>query len=300
MRPIFFEFELPGVGLVTFPAYMTTLMLGFIVAISLARRQGEKMGLDGAHLVDLGILMLVLGVLGARLLAVLTDGQLTNFVHLCTDPTRVPAIDSRVPYCSADIACDYHYVCDLASNTCHPPRDCLAALKFWQGGLTYYGGLLLAIPGGLWYAHRKGLGAWRSADLAAPFVMLGLFFGRIGCFFNGCCYGAATDSRVGVKFPGHAHAVHPTQLYEAAGVLVLFAVLFWVIQPKKRGHGEVFGWLLVLYGVMRSILEIYRADPRGSLGPLSTSQLISIPLVALGVFLVARIRRRANTAQADE
>src|SRR5690606_14347866 len=140
---------------------------------------------------------------------VLTDGQLMDFVHLCTDPTRVPAVDSRVLRCGPELPCDLHYVCDLASGTCHPPRDCLAALKFWQGGLTYYVGLALAGPGGLWYARTKGLGAWRTADLMAPFVVLGLFFGRLGCFFSGCCYGATTASWLGVHLPGHRQAVHP-------------------------------------------------------------------------------------------
>lgn len=249
------------------------------------------MGLDGRDVADLGLLMLGLGVLGARLLSVLTDGHFMDFVHLCTEPTLVPALDSRVPYCSAEIACDYQYVCDLGSNTCHPPQDCLAALKFWQGGLTYYGGVILALPGGLWFAHRKGLGALRAADIVAPVLMLGLFFGRLGCFFNGCCYGSPTSAWVGVAFPKHAMPVHPTQLYEAALALALFFVLHFVIARRKRGHGEVFGWMLALYGVIRILLEILRADERGSLGPFSTSQLLSIPLIAIGIWLVVKGRR---------
>jgi phosphatidylglycerol---prolipoprotein diacylglyceryl transferase len=294
VQPILLDFHLPVIGEVAFPAYMTLLMIGFLVAVGLARRQGERQGLDGTAIVDLGLVMLVLGILGARLLAVLTDGKLMDFVHLCTDPTRVPAVDSRVPFCSAEIACDYHYVCDLARGVCHPPRDCLAALKFWQGGLTYYGGLLLAVPGGLWLARRKGLGAWRMADIAAPCIMLGLFFGRLGCFLNGCCYGTGTDAWVAVHFPGHAHPVHPTQLYEAGGALLLFAALHFVVRPRSRGHGEVFGWMLVLYGAMRMGIELYRADPRGALGPLSTSQILSIPLILAGIALIRRAAGRLD------
>jgi phosphatidylglycerol---prolipoprotein diacylglyceryl transferase len=299
MRPVFFEFHLPVIGEVAFTAYFTMLMIGFVVAITMARREGERMGMNGDQIVDLGLFMLVLGILGARLLAVLTDGKLMDFVHLCTDPTQVPAVDSRVYYCSVEVPCDFDYVCDVDTHTCHPPRDCLAALKFWQGGLTYYGGLLLAVPGGLWYARRKGMGTWRTADLAAPVIMLGLFFGRLGCFFNGCCYGAPTGAWVGVALPGHMQPVHPTQLYEAAGALALFLVLHVVIRPRKRGHGEVFGWLLVLYGVMRVLIELVRADERGALGPLSTSQIISIPLIAAGAYLVIRVRRSAREARED-
>lgn len=300
MKPTFLEFHVPVLGEVVFPAYMTMLMLGFIVAISLARRQGERQGMNGNHIVDLGVLMLILGILGARLLSVLADGKLMDFVHLCTDPRQVAAVDPPVSTCTADYQCGPHFLCDTEQARCYPPRDCLAALKFWWGGLTYYGGLLLAIPGGLWFARRKGLGMGRVADLTAPFIALGLFFGRLGCFFNGCCYGRPTDSFIAIHLPGHGHGVHPTQLYESLGALALFFVLLFIIQPRKRGHGEVLGWLFVLYGVLRFVLELWRADERGSLGPLSTSQLISIPLVIAGVYLIATIRKRAARAVAAE
>lgn len=291
MQPVFLDLDLPALGRVSFPAYMTMLMAGFLAAIWLGRRLGERQGMDGPAIVDLGLLMLVLGIAGARILSVLADGYLMDFVHLCTDPARVPAVDSRVPYCSDDIACDFHYVCDLARNTCHPPRDCLAVLKFWQGGLTFYGGLLLAVPGGLWYARRKRMATWRVANIAAPCIMLGLAIGRLGCFFNGCCYGAATDAWVGVQFPGHAHAVHPTQLYEAAGALVLSALLYRGLRAGSSGPGAIFGWMLVGYGALRFGLELLRADPRGGVGPLSTSQLLSIPLVLAGLYLIRRAPR---------
>ncbi|HWN71681.1 MAG TPA: prolipoprotein diacylglyceryl transferase [Haliangium sp.] len=298
MKPTLFEIDLPVVGVLSFPAYMTMLMVGFLVAIWVARREAERQGMEGVAMVDLGLLVLVLGIVGARILSVLVDGHFMDFVHLCTEPTLVPAIDSRVAHCSADVACDLHYVCDLATNTCHPPRDCLAALKFWQGGLTFYGGLLLAIPGGIWFVRRRRLDIGRVADIAAPCTMLGLFFGRLGCFLNGCCYGVPTASWPGVEFPGHLGPVHPTQLYEAAGALVLAVALYAAMRRRTAGgaagRGEMFGWMLVGYGILRAVLEIYRADPRGGLGPLSTSQIISIPLIAIGAVVIARARRRAR------
>ncbi|MEM9493840.1 MAG: prolipoprotein diacylglyceryl transferase [Myxococcota bacterium] len=300
MRPTLLEFELPIVGAVVFPAYLTLLMIGFLAAIYMVRRQAERDGLPGHTMVDIGIVVLVLGILGARILAVLTDGKLMDFVHLCTDPTLVEATDRLVDRCATDAQCGYHYLCNAATNTCYPPRDCLAALKFWQGGLTYYGGFMLAVPGGIWFVRRKGLDPRQVADLAAPAVMLGLFFGRIGCFCNGCCYGAETDALTGLIFPSRPHAaVHPTQLYEAASALGLFAVLHFVVRPRKRGHGEVFAWLLTLYGVWRVAIEVLRADPRGSFGPLSTSQVISLPLIALGVWLIVRIRRSPRTVPTE-
>jgi phosphatidylglycerol---prolipoprotein diacylglyceryl transferase len=300
MKPIFFELSLPLLGRVSFPAYMTMLVVGFTVAILVARRDGERAGIPGDRMIDLGLLMLVLGIAGARLLAVLTDGELHNFIHLCTDPTQVSVDRWTVSYCASDQQCGYDYLCDLERNKCYPPRDCLAALKFWQGGLTFYGGFFAALAGGVWYARRKQLPVARVADVAAPAIMLGLFFGRLGCFFNGCCYGAETDAWVGVTLataPGQT--VHPTQLYEAAVALGLFAALRWAIAPRARAAGEVFGWLLALYGVLRFAIEFLRADPRGALGPLSTSQLLSIPIVAAGVWLIARARRRGANKVAD-
>jgi phosphatidylglycerol:prolipoprotein diacylglycerol transferase len=292
---------LPLVGRVEFPAYMTLLIVGFALAIWLGRREEDRSGRNGDRIVDLGLLMLIAGVLGARIMSVLFDGQLMNFVHLCTDPTLVPAIDARVATCTTDAQCGYDYWCNLATSTCAPPRDCFAALKFWQGGLAYYGGLLLAAPIGFWYARRKSLGVARIADLTAPLIVLGLFFGRMGCFLNGCCYGAPTDLAWGVDFPQRdtpAGHLHPTQLYEALGSLALFALLSLVIRPRKRRHGEVFAWMLVLYGVLRFVLEFWRADARGALWGISTSQWISIPLVVVGTTLLVKWRRLRHTAEA--
>ena len=287
LKPIFLKLTVPVLGEVVFPAYMTLLMVGFTLAIWLARREEDAAGRNGDRIVDLGLLMLAFGILGARLLSVLADGKLHDFVNLCTDPRLVEAVDAKVKVCAADAQCGWDYLCDTARQRCHPPRDCLAALKFWQGGLAYYGGFLAAVPVGLWYARRKQLGAWRVADLGAPPIAFGLVFGRLGCFFNGCCYGKHTDGPLAVSFPGRPD-VHPTQLYEAAGALALYAVLYFVVRPRKRRHGQVFAALLVLYGVLRFALEFLRADDRGGLAGLSTSQWLGLPLVALGAWLWSR------------
>jgi phosphatidylglycerol:prolipoprotein diacylglycerol transferase len=306
VNPVLFEFDLPLIGKVVFPAYMTLFMTGFLVCLVLARRRAEKHGLNGTRVVDLGLVMLVAGIVGARALAVVTDGKLDDFVHLCTDPTLVDAPDARTALCSTDAECGWDYVCNTdarpavqageRATMCHPPKDCLAVFKFWQGGLTFYGGLLLAIPIGLWFACRTGLGAFRMADLAAPLIMLGLAVGRLGCFLNGCCYGAPTTSRLGVRFPHSPLPLHPTQLYEGGIALILFLLLSFWLRPRQRGDGELFGWMLVLYGAIRPALELLRADPRGALGPISTSQLISIPLVGFGVWLIVRARRGPRPA----
>lgn len=232
-------------------------------------------------------------MVGARVLSVVADGMFTDFVHLCTDPEQVEALDRLVDHCTTDAQCGYDYQCATDGNFCHPVRDCLAALKFWRGGLTFYGGVLFAVPLGAWYARRHDLGVRRVADVTAPAVMVGLCLGRVGCLLNGCCYGAATDSWAGIELPGHAGSVHPTQIYEAVAALGLALGLHYIARPRKRGDGEVFAWMVVSYAAVRSVLELFRADPRGGLGPLSTSQLIGIPMAALGVWAIARIRKSA-------
>jgi phosphatidylglycerol:prolipoprotein diacylglycerol transferase len=273
------------------PSYMVLLIVGFALAIWLCRREEDASGRNGDRVVDLGIVMAVCGIVGARLLSVLADGYFMDFVHLCTDPTLVPARDLPVgTVCQSNAECGDFYLCNLATNTCYPPRDCLAWAKFWNGGLAYYGGFLLAVPVGLWMARRAKLGLWRIADLTAPFIAFGLFFGRIGCFLNGCCYGRPSTLPWAVDFPqirGHG-TVHPTQLYESLGALAVFALLYFGVRPRKRAHGQVFAWLLVLYGALRFGLEFFRDDDRGALFGLSTSQWIGIPLVAWGVHLALR------------
>ncbi len=285
------SFTLPVIGVVEFPSYMTMLLLGFTLAVWLARREEERGGRNGDRIVDLAIWMLIFGVFGARMLSVLADGKLHDFVNLCRSPKLVEAIDRKVSFCTvSDNKCGYDYLCDPDTHRCYPPKDCLAAFKFWQGGLAYYGGLIAAAPVGIWYATKKKLGGLRIADLTSPFIALGLFFGRMGCFLNGCCYGKPTSLPWGVTFPqrGTPPHVHPTQLYEAIGALGIFTVLYFIVRPRKRVHGQVFAGLLVGYGVLRFLLEFLRDDARGGFLGLSTSQWLGIPLIAGGVILLAR------------
>jgi len=289
VKPNFLRFELPLLGEVSFPAYMTMLMLGFMLALWIARREEDTTGGKGGKFVDMGILMLIFGVLGARLMSVLVEGHLQEFIDLCVDPTKVPPADAwaRDVVCTTDAQCGGHYLCNAATQSCYPPKDCLEVLKFWHGGLAFYGGLLLAAPIGLWYAGKHGLGLWRVGDISSPWIMFGLALGRIGCFFNGCCYGEESDSIFAVRFPKHLHAVHPTQLYESIAALAVCAITYFVIRPHKRQHGAVFGWMVALYGAARFVLEYWRADERGELFGLSSSQLIAIPMMLLGAYLIA-------------
>ena len=132
----------------------------------------------------------------------------------------------------------------------------LASLR---AGFVFYGGFLGATAGLLVYARLNKLPAWQLADVLAPSGALGHAFGRLGCFFEGCCYGKACALPWAIHLPGHATAVHPTQLYEAAGNLVIFAGLS--AYYRRRRFASQICWLYVLsYGVLRFGVEFFRGD----------------------------------------
>jgi phosphatidylglycerol:prolipoprotein diacylglycerol transferase len=161
---------------------------------------------------------------------------------------------------------------------------------------------------------------WRVTDLAGYGIPLGLFWGRMGCYLNGCCFGKVTTGWLGVVFPrggaawrhqieAHllaetAHAplpVHPAQLYLALLNLGVFFVCYFLIRPRKRFDGQVFWWFVVLYTVVRSAVEVVRDDDRGVLfGFLSTSQIISLPFLVLALYMLWRLGRAARVARAPE
>ncbi len=153
------------------------------------------------------------------------------------------------------------------------------------GGSVFYGGLLGGLLAG-WISIRvQKLPAGLTADCAAPAIALFHFYGRLGCFMGGCCYGV--ESEYGITFTNSlaesANGVPrvPVQLYEAALELVVFFVL-WLLLDKGAFKGRLLSVYLIAYSVGRFILEFWRGDEyRGFLFGLSTSQLISIPVFLL-------------------
>lgn len=144
----------------------------------------------------------------------------------------------------------------------------LDALKIWQGGLVFSGGVLAAAPAIAWYLRRRPLSFWAAGDLWAPALSLGQAVGRIGCFMAGCCYGKPTELPWGAVFT-HPHslappgvALHPTQLYSALAGFAIFAVLLFLYN-RRRFQGQVFVWYLILHSNARLLMERFRADDRG-------------------------------------
>ena len=334
MKPILWRLpiDVPAFGPLEIYSYFALLTVGFACAAILSVRDARRQGLDPDRVLDLNIWMVVWGVIGARALHVIADGHLHEYVSLCLDPGAVEAVDARVMRCVSDVTCSLgkyatatglvDYQCDPVRHVCFPPRDCLVIFKIWRGGLAYYGGFLFATAFGLYYLRRHRLPMWKITDLAGYGIALGLFFGRMGCYLNGCCFGKPTHGFLAAQFPGRGAAwraqvdaglipagapealpVHPTQLYEALGCLGIFAFLYFWLRPRKRFDGQIFFSFLLLYAVLRSALEALRADDRGVLwSVLSTSQLISLPLIVLAVLMLRRLGRRtaADVAMPSE
>ena len=286
-------------------SYFSLLLVGFALATMFAARRARATGLDREVMIDLGLYSLIWGVLGGRALHVIADGQFTNYVYSCIDPSKV-AWQIAEEQCAAIPG-----IWDEAAQVCHAAeRNCFAMFAFWQGGLAYYGGLIAALAFGLHFMRKERFPVGKGADFVACGIALGLFFGRMGCFFGGCCFGSPTDSVFGLSFPPNSPAsevqwregtlpsmhhaslpVHPTQLYEALGCLALSAILFLVVEPRKRFDGQVMLVFLAAYSALRFGIEFLRADDRGAVLGLSTSQWISVAVTALVVVAWRRLAR---------
>ena len=196
-------------------------------------------------------------------------------------------------------------------------RDPLALFKVWDGGMSFHGGLLGVVLAGWWWSRRHRLHPFDTIDFVAPMVPLGLGLGRLGNFINGELWGKPGDVPWAMIFPGsrdedlqlaaHDPALaerlqrfgalprHPSQLYELAleGV-AMFAVL-WLVSLRPRPRYLVSGLFALLYGCFRFAVEFVRVpDPQlGYLawGWLTMGQVQSIPLIVVGLVLIAMSRR---------
>ena len=187
-------------------------------------------------------------------------------------------------------------------------RAPLDIFKVWQGGLMFYGGFILALIVFFVWCRVKKESPLAMSDLICVVLPLGHACGRIGCFFYGCCYGRLSESALAVSFPRGSPAwgeqlehglidstalrslpVLPTQLFEAAALLVLFALVLAIYLRTRRYAAGVY---LVGYAFIRFGLEYLRGDPRAAVGPFSISQTISIGVFLAGVvFLTLAFRR---------
>jgi phosphatidylglycerol---prolipoprotein diacylglyceryl transferase len=253
-------------GSVTIHTYGLLLALAFIAGIWVTSRNARKQGLDSDSIWNLGLIVIFSALVGAKALLFFSD---------------------------------YSY---YSQN----PRE-LFSLSTLRSTGVYYGGLALAISASFLYVRKANLPGWTVADLAAPGLALGQAIGRLGCLSAGCCFGKPTSLPWGITFtnqysyenvgvPLHT-PLHPTQIYESIGTLLLFVYLTWRL-GRKRFAGQVILEFLALYSVLRFIVEFFRDDERGFIveGILSTSQMIALLTVLAAVAVLYLMRNRPTEA----
>ncbi len=166
--------------------------------------------------------------------------------------------------------------------------------KVWEGGLTFYGGVIGATLFSVWYLIHHHFNFWKVADIFMPGVALGHVFGRLGCLAAGCCYGRPVPdgSSWGIVFPPHPEnlappgiPLYPTQLMEAAAELVIFLILV-LFRKKKKFDGQVMLLYLILYPSARIVVELFRGElARDMIGisDLSAAQVVSLCMIAFAI-----------------
>jgi phosphatidylglycerol:prolipoprotein diacylglycerol transferase len=164
----------------------------------------------------------------------------------------------------------------------------LRALRIWEGGMSFHGGLLGVMVAVTWFAKRRGRSIGDVWDFTAVLPAIGLFTGRIGNFINGELWGKPTDVPWAVVFNGTP--LHPSQLYEALleGVVTFF--ILWTFTAKPRPRFSASGLFLLCYGVFRFAVEFVRVpdDNRGYLlwNWVTEGQLLSAPMIVAGAGLM--------------
>ncbi|MGF1510603.1 MAG: prolipoprotein diacylglyceryl transferase [Myxococcota bacterium] len=259
------------------PTYAILMTAGYLAALGVvlsltAEPRPHAPNLERRQVIDLFIVMLIASLIGAKLGHVLFEAP----GHVLPDGTVVTSVWEL-----------------LRHDPWHP-------FRLGEGGYVWYGGMLGALgTAAVYFRRRPHLNGLLYADAFAPAVLLGAFLGRLGCFCSGCCYGIPTDMPWGVIFPAtHGQSVHPTQLYDAA-VGLIGGGLLWAWFGRRRFDGQNLALLLMIYGLARFATEAFRGDPgRGSFGPLSTSQALSIPVFLAGVGLYRWAARRAASTPA--
>lgn len=269
MYPVLFR-----IGDFTITSFGVMMFLSFVVGAWALAKQFEKRGIDPEIAWDMLLWIALGGILGAKL----------YYIGLHLD--------------------------DLAAN---PVRELTN-----RGGLVWYGGFIGGVAAFYWQVRKRNLPLAQTFDASAPGLAIAYAVGRLGCFLVGDDYGRPTDSWVGVAFPegyppttaGYFRsigteipaqipdtavlAVHPTQLYEIAAALVMFAIL-WRLSGKLR-PGRLFATYMVLYAVERFLVEFVRAKTDFAFLGLTTSQIASILLI-VGAAVIWR--RSADAPRPD-
>lgn len=164
----------------------------------------------------------------------------------------------------------------------------LEIIMLQHGGLSWIGGLTLAVIAGILYLKKKKMPVFNTLDLLAPFVAFGQAIGRVGCLLNGCCFGKVSES--GIYFPAHKQVLIPTQIYSSLMLIFIFIILR-SMQARPHKQGEIFFAYLLMYSIKRFFIEFWRGDSMIMFLGLSLFQITSIIVFCIAVFGLILIRK---------
>lgn len=186
----------------------------------------------------------------------------------------------------------------------------LLIVAVWEGGLTFYGGVILAVPVAILFMRRYKMSILKVADAIAPSLAFGIFLGRIGCFLNGCCFGKPTSLIWGVIFPNKSIAgivypgirIHPTQIYESiAGLLIFFLFIFLrkFRNSLKLPDGFFIGLLSLIYSIWRlcsDFMRYYDSSSMVHIGAtlVALSQIVSFILTVGSIIFLFLILKKSH------
>ncbi len=235
--------------------------------------------------------MAALGFLTALMLmqinrryAKLSSDQVTNIVMLAMISG---VLGSRIFY----VVQNWHYY----------KHHLASVIRIDQGGLVFYGGFILAFATVLCYVRKRCQSdTVRVLDIMAPALAAAHALGRIGCFFNGCCYGKPTQVFWAVAYPPGSDPfrrygdllLHPVQIYEALLNIVLAAGLFYLVRKSRRGIAMAS--YILAYGILRFIDEFFRGDHSDFVRGFTPAQVIGFGMIPLGIVLLIKFLRAGN------
>lgn len=370
MYPKLFDIPLGPLGSLPVNSYGFMVMLGFLAALIVTVQRGRKDGYVPENIMDLAIVLIITGIIGARVNYVIAfrnefswrlfevqegldilgtavgwllplayylvfmkgkarggTGTPESGKQAAAQPPPLTFRRFLLKLAILIVVCFLVGVCagrvvyvlrhPLGEGVRFTKYDDWGIFKLWQGGLIFYGGLFAAFLFGALYARRRRFGTWKIADLVMPGVALGLAFGRIGCFLNGCCFGIPVEGTTFfVRYPKRLDASGeiigspafehefrrglvtasdtvslpgiPIQLVESLACVAIFLLLsaLWRYKMRKpvelRVQGIVAVYFGLFYSAARFVLEFWRGDSERYAGNLTFSQYVSI-----GVFAVS-------------
>ncbi len=255
MRPV-----IVTIGKINIFSWGLMLAIAVIIAIIGISKLFEKEGYQKDIVLDLVVICVICGVVGARLAYIFTYEWAEFLAH---------------------------------------PLTMFSLQDGGIKGLAWYGALVGGLIPFIIYLRRKKLSFWAVADMFAPYLALGYALVRIGCFMNGCCYGNITDSACGVVFPFvDAYSRHPTQLYSSGLNLLLFIILI-SFYPKRKFSGQIFLLYIIGYAIYRFMVEFFRFSEI-FVGPLSLGQVYTLGLLILGLLAYYWRKSHHQEAVPDE